>query len=157
MDYDLILEEMAKQDPALAETWDHILSFWIGLNREMEVMDPILPDGLPTDDSLCIVVMGFYLESDGGIRKELEDRLNVALASAEKYPNAKILRLHFIPLRMTDLIGLAHIPLLPESSCFGGGKPPPYSGTLPIRQISQIYPTTQKHPPDCSGGCSVYP
>ena len=90
-DYDLILEEMAKQDPALAETWDHILSFWIGLNREMEVMDPILPDGLPTDNSLCIVVMGFYLESDGGIRKELEDRLNVALASAEKYPNAYIL------------------------------------------------------------------
>lgn len=90
-DFDLLLEEMEKQDPALAETWDGILDFWVDLNQEMEVMEPILPDGLPTDDSLCIVVMGFYLESDGGIRKELEDRLNVALASAEKYPNAYIL------------------------------------------------------------------
>lgn len=90
-DFDLLLEEMEEQDPALAETWEDILDFWVDLNQEMEVMDPILPDGLPTDDSLCIVVMGFYLESDGGIRKELEDRLNVALASAEKYPNAYIL------------------------------------------------------------------
>jgi len=90
-DYELILAEMQKQDPALADTWKNILNFWIYLNRDMEVQSHVLPDGLPEDDSLCIVVMGYYLMSDGGIRDQLRDRLEVALASAEKYPNAYIL------------------------------------------------------------------
>ena len=87
----LLLDELQEQDPALAESWKGIMDFWTHLNRDMQVHEPILPDGLPDDDSLCIVVMGFYLHSDGSIRKELEDRLNVALKSAEKYPNAYIL------------------------------------------------------------------
>ena len=90
-DYSLLLDEMANQDPALAESWNGIMDFWIHLNRDMQVHEPVLPDGLADDDSLCIVVMGFYLHPDGSIRKELEDRLNVALASAEKYPNSYIL------------------------------------------------------------------
>ena len=90
-DYGLLLDEMAVQNPALAESWRGIMDFWIRLNRDMQVHEPILPDGLPDDDSLCIVVMGFYLQPDGGIRKELEARLQVTLASAEKYPNAYIL------------------------------------------------------------------
>ena len=90
-DYDLILEEIRKQDPALADTWENILDFWIYLNRDMEIQSHVLPDGLPEDDSLCIVVMGYYLMSDGGIRDQLRDRLEVTLASAEKYPNSYIL------------------------------------------------------------------
>lgn len=90
-DIDLLLEELEKQSPALAKCWDGILDFWIHLNKDMAVHDPVLPDGLPNDNSLCIVIMGFYLEANGEIRQELADRLNVALASAEKYPNAYIL------------------------------------------------------------------
>ncbi len=90
-DFDLLLEEMEELDPALAESWEGILDFWTRLNRDMNVHESILPDGLPNDDSLCIVVMGFYLEPDGGIREELKKRLEVTLASAEKYPNAYIL------------------------------------------------------------------
>ena len=70
-DYGLLLDEMAVQNPALAESWRGIMNFWIRLNRDMQVHEPILPDGLPDDDSLCIVVMGFYLQPDGGIRKGL--------------------------------------------------------------------------------------
>lgn len=90
-DYALLLDQMAQEDSALAETWSGILDFWIRLNRDMEVHNEVLPDGLPEDDSLCIAVMGFYLEADGGMRNELYERLHVTLASAQKYPNAYIL------------------------------------------------------------------
>lgn len=90
-DYVRILSEMNTLDPDLAQTWSHILDFWIYLNRDMQVHNSVLPDGLPNDDSLCIVIMGYYLKSDGTMRSELYDRLEVALQSAEKYPNSYIL------------------------------------------------------------------
>ena len=91
LDYELILEEIRLQDPALADTWANILEFWLDLNEDMEFHSDVLPDGLPEDNSLCIVVMGYQLKSDGKIRDELYERLEVTLASAEKYPNAYIL------------------------------------------------------------------
>lgn len=91
LDYQLILGEMAKDDPKLSATWQDILDFWTYLNQDMEVHSQVLPDGLPEDDSLCIVVMGYYLKSDGSMRDELYARLQVTLESAEKYPNAYIL------------------------------------------------------------------
>ena len=90
-DYDLLLEQIGAEDPALADTWSGIVDFWIYLNEGLEVRQPVLPDGLPEDDSLCIAVMGYYLMPDGSMRGELYDRLEVALASAQKYPNAYIL------------------------------------------------------------------
>ena len=90
-DYDLLLEQLRGEDPALADNWSGIVDFWIHLNEGLDVRQPVLPDGLPEDDSLCIVVMGYYLKQDGGMRAELYDRLEVALASAQKYPNAFIL------------------------------------------------------------------
>ncbi len=50
----------------------------------------MLPDGLPEDESLCIVVLGFQLHPDGSMSEELVGRCETALASAEKYPNALI-------------------------------------------------------------------
>ena len=91
VDFDLLLTEMEKQDPVTAKYWTGIMDFWVWLNRDMEVHSGVLPDGLPEDDSLCIVVMGYYLKPDGGIREQLLSRLQVALASAGKYPNAYIL------------------------------------------------------------------
>ena len=91
LDFELILEQIRAQDPALAYTWANILSFWHNVNTDMPVYSDVLPDDLPEDDSLCIVVMGYQLESNGNIRPELEARLNVTLASARKYPNAYIL------------------------------------------------------------------
>lgn len=90
-DYDLLLEQLRGEDPALADTWSGIVDFWIHLNDGLDVRQPVLPDGLPDDDSLCIAVMGYYLKPDGGMRAELYSRLEVALASAQKYPNAYIL------------------------------------------------------------------
>ena len=50
----------------------------------------MLPDGLPETDELCLVVLGFQLNPDGSMREELVERLRVALACAEKYPEALI-------------------------------------------------------------------
>lgn len=91
LDYQLILAEIEKRDPALAKTWSGILDFWIFMNRDMEVHSDVLPDGLPEDDSLCIAVMGYQLKPDGDLKDQLVSRLKVALASAEKYPNSYIL------------------------------------------------------------------
>ena len=91
LDYELILEQIRSQDPALADTWANILTFWSEMNRDGTVHSNVLPDNLPEDDSLCIVVMGYQLQSDGTMRAELEMRMEVALASARKYPNAYIL------------------------------------------------------------------
>lgn len=91
LDYELILEQIRDQDPALADTWTNILTFWHGVNSDMEFPYGVLPDGLPEDDSLCIVVMGYYLNSNGSMRSELINRMEVTLASAQKYPNAYIM------------------------------------------------------------------
>ena len=91
LDCELILEQIRTQDPALADTWASILTFWNSINHRDAICSGVLPDGLPEDDSLCIVVMGYQLQSNGDMRPELEARMEVALASARKYPNAYIL------------------------------------------------------------------
>lgn len=86
-----LLNQLEAIDPAQAETWTRIMEYWFSLDREPEVPTGVLPDGLPEDDSLCIVVMGYVLDDDGEMQDELIGRLNVVLASWEKYPNAYIL------------------------------------------------------------------
>ena len=78
--------ELISEDHLLGEKWERIMDLWetpITVNAE-------LPDSLPEDDTLCLVVLGFQLNSDGTIKEELEERLKVALSNSEKYPNAYI-------------------------------------------------------------------
>lgn len=85
------LERIAAIDPDQADVWEKIMGSWAWANSEMEVNEGVLPDGLPEDDSLCIVVLGFGLNPNGSMKPELIDRLQVALASSQKYPNAYVL------------------------------------------------------------------
>lgn len=85
------LETLASIDRAEGELWREIMDSWAWTNEEMPVHSGVLPDGLPEDDSLCIVVLGFGLNSDGSMKQELLDRLEVALDSAEKYPESYVL------------------------------------------------------------------
>ncbi|MBQ7656495.1 MAG: YdcF family protein [Clostridia bacterium] len=80
------LAALAEKDPALAEKWSRILDLW---ESPVTVLDA-LPEGLPEDDSLCLVVLGFQLNPDGTLREELVQRLAVALAASKQYPNALI-------------------------------------------------------------------
>ena len=80
------LSALASLDPSLGEKWTRIMDLWAA---PVEVNEA-LPDGLPEDDSLCLVGLGFQLNPDGTMRDELVERLKVMLAASEKYPNAVI-------------------------------------------------------------------
>lgn len=89
-DIEFLLRELALVDPKLAEKWTSIMDYWSYVNTDFTQYPGVLPDGLPQDDSLCIVVMGYELATDGSMKNELIGRLGVALASAKKYPNAYV-------------------------------------------------------------------
>lgn len=87
---DALLLELASLDEAAAAKWTRIMSLWRSVQTDFPITLDVLPDGLPQTDSLCLVVLGFQLNPDGSMREELVERLRVALACAEKYPNALI-------------------------------------------------------------------
>ena len=80
------LSGLASLDPALGEKWTRIMDLW---EAPVAVNDALL-EGLPDDDSLCLVALGFQLNPDGTMREELVERLRVLLAASEKYPRAII-------------------------------------------------------------------
>ena len=73
-------------DPSLGEKWARIMDLW---EAPVPVND-FLPDSLMSDDSLCLVALGFQLNPDGTMRDELIERLKVLLRASEQYPNAII-------------------------------------------------------------------
>ena len=73
-------------DSSLGEKWARIMDLW---EASVPVNDS-LPDSLMTDDSLCLVALGFQLNPDGTMRDELIERLKVLLRASEQYPNAVI-------------------------------------------------------------------
>lgn len=90
-DIERLLQELESLDPVQAGHWRQIMDYWHSVCTQLAISPNVLPDGLPLDDSLCIVVFGFALNYDGSPKEELTGRLETALASAEKYPNAYIL------------------------------------------------------------------
>ncbi len=86
-----LLQQMEQIDPEQAARWQSIFEYWFYATQELPKNETELPDGLAEDDSLCIVVLGYRLYTDGGARPELIGRLQLALAAAQKYPNAYIL------------------------------------------------------------------
>ena len=90
-DISRLLDELNAIDPDQAAIWKSIFDYWMYAAEESPKNEIRLPDDLPQDDSLCIVVMGFALNYNGSMSAELLGRTKTALASAEKYPNAYIL------------------------------------------------------------------
>ena len=85
-----LLDELSSIDELSGVKWKKIMDYWRSTEEGVELNKGVLPDGLPDDNRLCIVALGFQLNADGSMKDELFDRLNVVLASAEKYPNAYI-------------------------------------------------------------------
>ena len=66
-----LLNELEAIDPAQADNWRKIMNRWDYAVNELEIPFGSLPDGLPEDDSLCIVVMGYVLNPNGSMQDEL--------------------------------------------------------------------------------------
>lgn len=86
-----ITRQMEEVDPKQAAVWEKLMFDWSWINSDMPIYEQKIPQDLPTDDSLCIVVMGFGLNADGSIRPELENRLKMAMTFATSYPSAYVL------------------------------------------------------------------
>ena len=84
------LDALEAESPAEGALWRRIMTDWARLNEVGFEDHRVLPDDLPQDDSLCIVVFGYGLGADGSIQPELEDRLYVALNAVRQYPNAYV-------------------------------------------------------------------
>lgn len=83
-----LMEEESKKD---FKIWRSVMEQWNWIENEMVENIDVAPDGLPKDDTHVFVVLGFALKSDGEMEDELVGRLEVALNSAEKYPNSFVL------------------------------------------------------------------
>ena len=83
---DEALSNLAALDADRGDKWARIMDIW---GAEVTVNEA-LPGGLPEDDSLCLVALGFQLNPDGTMRDELIERLKVLLAASEQYPEALI-------------------------------------------------------------------
>lgn len=84
------LSVMSEEEPAVAEAVWNTFLYWDETNKDGFAKDTLDTD-LSQDDDLCFVVMGFALNSNGSMKEELIDRLNVALEAAQAYPNSYIL------------------------------------------------------------------
>lgn len=85
------VKQLMEIDTASGERWQEITDFWAKINERDFVNMDELPDDLPDDNSLCIVVMGYCLNPDGSMRDELIGRLETAVKAANKYKNAYVL------------------------------------------------------------------
>lgn len=85
------LAKLEALDAEAAYGWSTIIDYWNRANEDDFVNGDMLPDGLPEDASLCIVVLGYQLNPDGSMKDELIGRLETALANHNKYPNSYIL------------------------------------------------------------------
>lgn len=85
------LEALERTDPRQAAAWKQIMKSWQWVDQSMDIHYNALPEGLPEDDTLGIVVMGYALNPDGSMRQELRDRLTVALGASVDYPRAYLI------------------------------------------------------------------
>ena len=86
-----LLTELETISPEKAQRWSAIMESWLWTETELDLRSGQLPEGLPGDDSLCIVVLGYELSARGQMQPELRGRMAVALEAARQYPNAYIL------------------------------------------------------------------
>lgn len=84
------LNALEGSDAVQGAVWRQIMSDWDRLNRAGYASCRELEEGLAQDDSLCIVVFGYSLNSNGSMKPEMLDRLKVAVQAAQQYPNAYI-------------------------------------------------------------------
>ena len=73
------------------QAMEELFSYWDKVNEDDFINAEDIQNGLPGDNSLCIVILGYSLSPYGEVRDELMCRLDAGIEVAEKYPNAYVL------------------------------------------------------------------
>lgn len=89
-DIQRVLGELEAIDPVQAEAWEQIMAYWSHVNTDMVVNVGTVPEGLPEDNSVAVIILGFALNADGTMKEELVGRLQTGLAIAEAYPESYV-------------------------------------------------------------------
>lgn len=85
-----VLDEMRAINSGKAKVWEEIMDYWHYVNTDMTVNVGTIPENLPTDNSLAIVILGYALNADGSMKPELIGRLQTGLSLANAYPNSYV-------------------------------------------------------------------
>ena len=86
-----LLVELKAADADSGKLWEGIMDYWRYANTDLVIHTKKLPEGLPEDDRLALVILGLALNADGSIQEELVERLQVGLDCAAQYPNAWVI------------------------------------------------------------------
>lgn len=85
-----LLEALKETDRQQGELWEDIMDYWGYVNTDLVINGEGLPESLPGDDSLALVILGGGLNPDGSMKEELIGRLKAGLVCAAQYPNAYV-------------------------------------------------------------------
>lgn len=84
------LEALKDLDVSEGKLWEDIMDYWNYADTALVIHTDKLPEALPKDNRLALVILGGALNPDGSMREELLARLQVGLACAAQYPNAHV-------------------------------------------------------------------
>ena len=85
-----LLGALKATDNRQGALWADIMDYWRYVNTGLVIHTEHLPEDLPRDDSLALVILGRALNADGSMSDELIRRLTVGLDCAAQYPNAYV-------------------------------------------------------------------
>ena len=89
-DIERVLVELKSVDKKKGEAWDSIMHYWLEVNSPDFTHVSEVPQGLPKDNSMSVVILGFALNDDGTMKEELLGRLQTGLAIAKEYPKSYV-------------------------------------------------------------------
>ena len=87
-DIERILVQLKSVDKKKGEAWEKIMHYWLEVNGPDFTHVGEVPQGLPNDNSMSVVIFGFALNDDGTMKEELVGRLETGLAIAKDYPQS---------------------------------------------------------------------
>lgn len=85
------LSDLKEISPEYYEIWNSVFNYWDWIESDMVENIGVAPDGIQDPKKHAFIVLGFALNEDGTMTDELVGRLEVAKASAEKYPDSYVL------------------------------------------------------------------
>ena len=89
-DIERVLVQLKSVDKKKGDAWEKIMHYWLEVDSPDFTHVGEVPQGLPNDNSMSVVILGFALNDDGTMKEELVGRLETGLAIANDYPQSYV-------------------------------------------------------------------